>query len=152
MTAYILRRLLFMIPTLFGIMLVSFVVVQFAPGGPVERVIAQLSGTDTGATSRISGSSGGDFAGRGALHSGAQLDVNSKYRGARGLDPAFIKSLEKQFGFDKPAYERFFIMLWNYARFDFGKSYFRDVSVLQLIKEKLPVSMSLGIWMTLLPI
>jgi microcin C transport system permease protein len=149
-TAYILRRILFMIPTLFGIMLVSFVVVQFAPGGPVERVIAQLSGTDTGATSRISGSPSGDFAGRGALQSGAQLDLNSKYRGARGLDPEFIKSLEKQFGFDKPAYERFFIMLWNYIRFDFGKSYFRDVSVLQLIREKLPVSMSLGIWMTLL--
>ncbi len=150
MTAYIIRRILFMIPTLFGIMLVAFVVVQFAPGGPVERVIAQLSGTDTGATARISGSPGGDFAGRGAPASGAQFDINSKYRGAQGLDPAFIKSLEKQFGFDKPAYERFAIMLWNYARFDFGKSYFRDVSVLQLIKEKLPVSMSLGIWMTLL--
>ena len=108
MTAYIIRRLLFMIPTIFGIMLVSFVVVQFAPGGPVERVIAQLSGTDTGATSRISGSPGGDFGARGALQGGAQLDINSKYRGAQGLDPEFIKSLEKQFGFDKPAYERFF--------------------------------------------
>jgi microcin C transport system permease protein len=149
MTAYIVRRILFMIPTIFGIMLVSFVVVQFAPGGPVERVIAQLSGTDTGATSRISGSSGGDFASRGAM-SGAPGEINSKYRGAQGLDPAFIKSLEKQFGFDKPAYERFFIMLWNYLRFDFGKSYFRDVSVIQLIKEKLPVSISLGVWMTLL--
>ncbi|HEX8829513.1 MAG TPA: microcin ABC transporter permease, partial [Xanthobacteraceae bacterium] len=149
MTAYIVRRILFMIPTIFGIMLVSFVVVQFAPGGPVERVIAQLSGTDTGATSRISGSAGGDFANRGAM-SGAQGEINSKYRGAQGLDPAFIKSLEKQFGFDKPAYERFFIMLWNYLRFDFGKSYFRDISVIQLIKEKLPVSISLGIWMTLL--
>jgi microcin C transport system permease protein len=138
MTAYIVRRLLFMIPTIFGIMLVSFVVVQFAPGGPVERIIAQLSGNDTGATSRISGSAG------------AQMDINVKYRGAQGLDPEFIKSLEKQFGFDKPAYERFFLMLWNYARFDFGKSYFRDVSVLELIKEKLPVSISLGIWMTLL--
>ena len=150
MSAYILRRILFMIPTIFGIMLVSFVVVQFAPGGPVERVIAQLSGNDTGATSRISGSAGGDFGSRGGLQTGAQLDVNAKYRGAQGLDPEFIKSLEKQFGFDKPAYERFFLMLWNYARFDFGKSYFRDVSVLQLIKEKLPVSISLGIWMTLL--
>src|SRR5580700_2530154 len=149
MTAYILRRILFMIPTLFGIMLVSFTVVQFAPGGPVERVIAQLSGADTGATSRISGSAGGDFGARG-MQSGAQLDTGSKYRGAQGLDPEFIKSLEKQFGFDKPAYERFFIMLGNYARFDFGKSYFRDVTVIQLIKEKLPVSISLGIWMTLL--
>ena len=131
-------------------MLISFAVVQFAPGGPVERVIAQLSGVDTGATSRISGSASGDFSARGGAASGAQAEVNSKYRGAQGLDPAFIKSLEKQFGFDKPAYERFFIMLWNYIRFDFGKSYFRDVSVLQLIKEKLPVSISLGIWMTLI--
>jgi microcin C transport system permease protein len=139
-----------MIPTIFGIMLVSFVVVQFAPGGPVERVIAQLSGADTGATSRISGSAGGDFTNRGAMTGGAQAEANSKYRGAQGLDPAFIKSLEKQFGFDKPAYERFFIMLWNYLHFNFGKSYFRDVSVLQLIKEKLPVSISLGVWMTLL--
>jgi len=150
MTAYIVRRILFMIPTIFGIMLVSFVVVQFAPGGPVERVIAKLSGSDTGATSRISGSASGDFSSRGALKSGAQLENNSKYRGAQGLDPEFIKNLEKQFGFDKPAYERFFIMLWNYLRFDFGKSYFRDVTVLHLIKEKLPVSISLGIWMTLL--
>ena len=143
--------MLLMIPTLLGIMLVSFAVVQFAPGGPIERIIAQLSGSDTGATSRISGSQSGDFAGRGQLQGSSQFDaVNSKYRGAQGLDPAFIKSLETQFGFDKPAYERFFIMMWNFVRFDFGKSYFRDVSVLQLIKEKLPVSMSLGIWMTLI--
>src|SRR5579885_3231753 len=150
MTAYIIRRILFMIPTLFGIMLVSFVVVQFAPGGPVERVIAQLSGADTGATSRISGSAGGDFGGRGQTQVSQFDATTSKYRGAQGLDPEFIKKLEKQFGFDKPAYERFFLMLWNYARFDFGKSYFRDVSVIQLIKEKLPVSISLGVWMTLL--
>ncbi len=151
MTAYIIRRILFMIPTLFGIMFVSFVVVQFAPGGPVERVIAQLTGSDTGATSRISGSPSGDFGARGQVQGGSQIDAgNSKYRGAQGLDPEFIKSLEKQFGFDKPAHERFFLMVWNFSRFDFGKSYFRDVSVLQLIKEKLPVSMSLGIWMTLL--
>jgi microcin C transport system permease protein len=151
MTAYIVRRILFMIPTLLGIMLVSFLVVQFAPGGPVERVIAQLSGSDTGATSRISGSSGGDFGARGQAQGGSQVDaVSSKYRGAQGLDPEFVKSLEKQFGFDKPAYERFGLMLWNFIRFDFGKSYFRDVQVLDLVKEKLPVSMSLGIWMTLL--
>jgi microcin C transport system permease protein len=151
MTAYIIRRLLFMVPTLFGIMLVSFVVVQFAPGGPVERVIAQLSGADTGATSRISGSPGGDLGARGQPGGGAAMDaMNSKYRGAQGLDPEFIKSLEKQFGFDKPAYQRFFLMLWNYSRFNFGKSYFRDTTVLQLIKEKLPVSISLGIWLTLL--
>jgi microcin C transport system permease protein len=151
MTAYIIRRFLFMFPTLLGIMFVSFVVVQFAPGGPVERVIAQLTGSDTGGVGRIGGSPGGDFGSRGQLQGGSQIDAaNSKYRGAQGLDPEFIKSLEKQFGFDKPAYVRFFIMLKNYATFNFGKSYFRDVSVLQLIKEKLPVSMSLGIWMTLL--
>src|ERR671935_228695 len=151
MAAYLVRRILFMIPTLLGIMLVSFLVVQFAPGGPVERVIAQLSGSDTGATSRISGSQSGDFGPRGQPQGGSQVDtVTSKYRGAQGLDPEFIKSLEKQFGFDKPAYERFFLMLWNYSRFDFGRSYFRDVQVLDLIKEKLPVSISLGLWMTLL--
>ena len=151
MSAYIVRRILLMIPTLFGIMLISFVVVQFAPGGPVERVIAQLSGSDTGATSRISCSPGGDFGSRGGVEGASRIDGSgSRYRGAQGLDPEFIKSLEKQFGFDKPAHERFFLMLWNYIRFDFGKSYFRDVSVLQLIKEKLPVSISLGLWVTLL--
>ncbi|MBN9049307.1 MAG: microcin C ABC transporter permease YejB [Rhizobiales bacterium] len=151
MAAYIIRRLLLMIPTLLGILFVSFIVVQFAPGGPVERVIAQLSGSDTGATSRIGGSGSGDFGSRGSLQGGSSVDaVSSKYRGAQGLDPEFIKSLEKQFGFDKPAYERFLIMVKNFATFDFGKSYFRDISVLQLIKEKLPVSMSLGIWMTLI--
>src|SRR5437588_12442164 len=113
MTAYIARRILLMIPTVFGIMLVSFLVVQFAPGGPAERVIAQLSGSDTGATSRISGSPGGDFGARGTTPGGAAGEVNSKYRGAQGLDPEFIKSLEKQFGFDKPAYQRFGLMLWN---------------------------------------
>jgi microcin C transport system permease protein len=150
MTAYIARRILLMIPTLFGIMLVSFAVVQFAPGGPIERIIAQLSGSDTGATGRISGSQGGDFGSRGAAQGASGIDAaNSRYRGAQGLDPEFIKKLEKQFGFDKPAYERFGLMLWNYARFDFGRSYFRDISVLQLIKEKLPVSISLGVWMML---
>ena len=148
MAAYLLRRIVLMIPTLLGILFVSFIVVQFAPGGPVERVIAQLSGAETGGTSRITGG-GGDFGARGQVQPGANAG-NSKYRGAQGLDPAFIKSLEKQFGFDKPAPERFALMVWNFARFDFGKSYFRDISVIQLIKEKLPVSMSLGVWMTLL--
>src|ERR1700731_4308553 len=150
MTAYITRRILFMIPTIFGIMLIAFAIVQFAPGGPVERVIAQIQGADTGATSRISGSAGGDFGARGAAQGASQLDAtSSKYRGAQGLDPEFIKRLEKQFGFDKPAYERFAIMLWNYIRFDFGRSYFRDIDVIDLIREKLPVSISLGLWMTL---
>src|ERR1700743_3236464 len=148
MSAYIARRILLMIPTLLGILFVSFVVVQFAPGGPVERVIAQLTGADTGGSSRISGG-GGDLGAR-AQASIAGNATGSKYRGAQGLDPDFIKSLEKQFGFDKPAPERFALMVWNYSRFDFGKSYFRDISVLQLIKEKMPVSISLGLWMTMI--
>jgi microcin C transport system permease protein len=148
MAAYLVRRLLLMIPTLFGVLLVSFVVVQFAPGGPVERVLAQLSGRDTGAGSRVGGG-GGDFGGRN-LPGAGQGDVTSKYRGAQGLDPDFIKKLEKQFGFDKPAYVRFFIMVKNYLVFDFGQSFFRDISVINLIKEKLPVSISLGLWMTLI--
>lgn len=153
MGAYLLKRLLLIFPTIFGIMLISFVVVQFAPGGPVERVIAQLTGTDTSATGRISGGGGdglGQSGGQGQLGHGTAEAANSKYRGAQGLDPEFIKSLEKQFGFDKPAHERFFLMLKNYLMFDFGSSYFRDISVLDLIKEKLPVSISLGLWMTLL--
>jgi microcin C transport system permease protein len=151
MLAYIIRRILLLIPTLFGIMLISFAVVQFAPGGPVERIIATLSGSASGADSRVPGGQTGDFGAQGQLQGGSQLDgIASKYRGARGLDPAFLKSLEEQFEMDKPAYERFFNMIWRYLRFDFGKSYFKDVSVIQLIKEKLPVSISLGIWMALL--
>ena len=149
MTAYILRRLVLMIPTLLGILFVSFVVVQFAPGGPVERVIAQLTGDDVSATARISGG-GSEIARPGMQTTGPADPVVSKYRGAQGLDPQFIKELEKQFGFDKPAHERFLLMLWNFARFDFGKSYFRDTSVINLIIEKLPVSISLGLWMTLI--
>jgi microcin C transport system permease protein len=154
MGAYILRRILLMIPTLIGIMVVNFAIVQFAPGGPVERIIAQLTGTDVGATARISGSPGGDFSGNQVQQqqpgNAVSAEVNSKYRGARGLDPQFVKSLEKQFGFDKPPLERFFEMMWNYLRFDFGQSYFRDVSVIDLVIEKMPVSISLGLWMTLL--
>jgi len=141
MLSYIARRIALMVPTLFGILLISFVIVQFAPGGPVERVISQLQNPNSGASDRVGGGSGGD--------SGAQSG-DSSYRGAQGLDPAFIKELEKQFGFDKPAHERFAKMLSDYIRFDFGRSYFRDAPVLQLIKEKLPVSISLGLWMTLL--
>ncbi|MFG1182374.1 microcin C ABC transporter permease YejB [Xanthobacter versatilis] len=151
MLAYIIRRIALMVPTILGIMLVSFVVIQFAPGGPVERVIAQLTGDDVSATSRVSGG-GGDFSGAGAAaQAGAAMDAaGSKYRGAQGLDPAFVKQLEKQFGFDKPAHERFWKMITDYATFDFGRSYFRDITVLQLIGEKMPVSISLGLWMTLL--
>jgi len=149
MAAYLLRRLLLIIPTMIGIMAISFVVVQFAPGGPVERVIAQLQGTDVSATARITGG-GGDFSGVNTGQAGTSDPIQSKYRGAQGLDPEFIKSLEKQFGFDKPPLERFGLMLWNYFRFDFGESYFRDIGVLELIAEKMPVSISLGLWMTLL--
>jgi microcin C transport system permease protein len=154
MASYLLKRLLLIIPTLFGIMLFSFVIIQFAPGGPVERIIAELSGHSSSIVSRMGGGGGDGLGGAGAagaqLGQGAADAVSSKYRGAQGLDPEFIKSLEKQFGFDKPAHERFFMMMKNYATFEFGKSYFRDVSVMQLIKEKLPVSISLGLWMTLL--
>ncbi|MGP9820252.1 microcin C ABC transporter permease YejB [Salinarimonas sp. NSM] len=144
MLAYILRRLLLMIPTLFGIMLISFVIIQFAPGGPVERIIAQIQGTDVGATARFSGGGGDTMGG------GGGGDATSTYRGAQGLDPQFIAELEAQFGFDKPAHERFGLMIWNYIRFDFGESYFRDVTVVDLIVEKLPVSITLGLWMTIL--
>jgi microcin C transport system permease protein len=149
MLAYILRRLLLIVPTMIGIMLVTFLVVQFAPGGPVERIIAQLTGTDVSATARFSGG-GSEVGGRPPGSVPGDVSAPSKYRGAQGLDPEFIKSLEKQFGFDKPAYERFLILMWNYLRFDFGESYFRDTSVLHLIAERLPVSFSLGIWMTLI--
>jgi microcin C transport system permease protein len=150
MAIYLLKRVLLIIPTLFGIMLISFAIIQFAPGGPVERVIAQITGTDVAATARIGGGQGDGMSSSQSQATQSSSDVSSKYRGAQGLDPEFIKQLEKQFGFDKPAHERFFLMLKNYAMFNFGKSYFRDVSVLQLIKEKLPVSISLGIWMTLI--
>src|SRR6478672_3127715 len=151
MTGYLLKRILLIIPTLFGIMLISFAVVQFAPGGPIERVIAQISGTDVSATARIGGSQGDGLSPSAQSHANqGGGETSSKYRGAQGLDPEFVKQLEKQFGFDKPAHERFFLMLKNYLLFNFGKSYFRDVSVLQLIKEKLPVSLSLGLWMTLI--
>ncbi|WP_430397675.1 microcin C ABC transporter permease YejB [Ferrovibrio sp.] len=153
MLAYIARRLALILPTLFGIMVINFVVVQFAPGGPVEQVIAQVTGTAVDATSRISGSAGGgEMAGGGGPPPGiigGGGDV-SKYRGAQGLDPAFIKKIEQQFGFDKPAHERFFLMLKNFVQLDFGESYFRSRPVIQLIAEKLPVSISLGLWTTLL--
>jgi microcin C transport system permease protein len=148
MARYLLKRLLLIIPTLLGIMLISFAIIQFAPGGPVERIIAQISGTDVSATARIGGGQSEFSSTQSRANQGAE--TTSKYRGAQGLDPEFIKRLEKQFGFDKPAHERFFLMIKNFLLFDFGRSYFRDVSVLQLIKEKLPVSISLGIWMTLI--
>jgi microcin C transport system permease protein len=145
MGAYILRRILLMIPTLFGIMAVSFAVIQFAPGGPVEQVIAKLQNPGAGGDALSGG--GGDAGGGGNFDAGGE---SSRYRGAQGLDPEFIAKLEKQFGFDKPPLERFFGMLWNYIRFDFGESFFRKISVLDLILEKMPVSISIGLWITLL--
>lgn len=140
MIRYVLRRLLLMVPTIIGILAISFAIIQFAPGGPVERVIAQLQGHDQGATSRFSNSQLERLGGAN----------DSKYRGAQGLDPEFIAELERQFGFDKPVHERFWLMLKNYLQFDFGESYYRDIAVLDLIKEKLPVSISLGLWTTLI--
>jgi microcin C transport system permease protein len=152
MLAYIIRRLLLMIPTLFGIMLLNFIVLQFLPGGPVEQVIAQLMGTAVEATARVSGGGSAEVSqqGQGAGQRGAEAGVFSKYRGAQGLDPELIKDLERQFGLDKPAHERFALLVWNYARFDFGESFFRDQSVIGLVVDKMPVSISLGIWTTLL--
>ena len=140
MGAYILRRLFLIIPTLIGIMLINFVLIQFVPGGPIEQIIAQMEDGSAGATDRFTG--GGD-------DSNNQSE-NNEYKGARGLPPDFIEDLEKQFGFDKPPVERFLTMLWNYIRFDFGESYFRSITIIDLILEKMPVSITLGLWSTLL--
>lgn len=148
MAAYILRRLLLIVPTLIGILTVTFIIVQFTPGGPIENIVAQLQGTGGDAMGRVSGG-GGDM----GISSEATMqgsDANSKYRGSRGLDPEFIAKLEKQFGFDKPAHERYFIMIGNYLRFDFGDSYTQGRSVVDLIKSALPVSISLGLWQLLI--
>ena len=150
MGAYILKRILLMIPTLIGIMLMTFAVIQFVPGGPVEQVIAKMQGNDTDSTGRISGNTGNEAGGNQAQMTPGSDAVNVKYRGAQGLDPEFIKSLEKQFGFDKPAPERFLLMMRDYLTFNFGQSYFRDRSVISLILEKMPVSISLGLWLTLI--
>ncbi|MFN7104666.1 MAG: microcin C ABC transporter permease YejB [Pseudorhizobium sp.] len=139
MGSYVIRRLLLMIPTLVGIMGISFLVIQFAPGGPVEQIIAQIQGQDSG--DRLSG--GGDFLAPGGGDEG-------QYRGAQGLDPEFIAKLEQQFGFDKPPLTRFVEMMWDYIRFDFGESFFRNASVIDLIIDKLPVSISLGFWILII--
>lgn len=131
-----------MVPTLFGIMLLNFLIVQAAPGGPVEQLIAKLEGNTTGAAGRIAGS--------GSATISQKSQTNSTYRGGQGLDPDLVKEIEKLYGFDKPAHERFFQMIKQYAMFDFGESFFRDEKVTNLIFEKLPVSVSLGLWSTLL--
>ncbi len=145
MGGYILRRLLLMIPTIVGIMAISFAVIQFAPGGPVEQVIADLTGQGDSADQRLNGG-GGDLLNQ----QEASSEMNAKYRGAQGLDPELIAKLEKQFGFDKPPLTRFLDMMWNYIRFDFGESFFRNTSVIDLIADKMPVSISLGVWILLI--
>ncbi|QJT08433.1 microcin C ABC transporter permease YejB [Oceanidesulfovibrio marinus] len=143
MTSYIIRRLLFMIPTLIGIMTVNFLIIQAAPGGPVEQMITRLEKTEVGALSRVgAGSGGGEVS--------APSSGDSTYRGAQGLDPELIKDIKKLYGFDKPLWKRYLMMLGNYARFDFGESFFRGRPVTQLIIERLPVSISLGLWSTLI--
>ena len=149
MLAYVVRRLLLMIPTLFGIMLANFVIIQAAPGGPVEQVVAQLRGHAVDATARLGGTGSETGAAKGPQDAGRGQE-SSNYRGARGIDPELIKQLERQFGFDQPAHQRFVKMLGNYVRFDFGSSFFRDRPVMELVWEKLPVSVSLGLWTTLL--
>ena len=139
MGAYIARRLLLVIPTLLGILVINFALTQFVPGGPIEQVLANMEGQGdvfesfSGTSSEV-----------------AEVSETSDYVGARGLPPEFIAELEKEFGFDKPPLERFLTMLWNYLRFDFGESYFRSISVVDLVLEKMPVSISLGLWSTLL--
>lgn len=170
MGTYILRRLLLMIPTLLGIMLVSFAVIQFVPGGPVERMIAELQGHGMDATARVGGgpASGADFS------SSSSSSQGNQYRGSQGLDPEFVEELERMYGFGTPEhceaenrafiYQIFFSyaepvcssvyrfnkMLWNYLQFDLGDSYYRDIGVLDLVLEKMPVSISLGVWSTLI--
>ncbi|MCR8725963.1 microcin C ABC transporter permease YejB [Frigidibacter sp. ROC022] len=142
MGAYILRRLLLVIPTLLGVMIVNFALTQFVPGGPIEQILAEMEGNGNVFES-ISG-------GRGDVGFQADSSSDSGYVGSRGLPKEFIEKLKKEFGLDKPPLERFLMMMWNYIRFDFGESYFRSVSVLGLVAEKLPVSITLGLWTTLL--
>jgi microcin C transport system permease protein len=141
MTGYLLRRLILVIPTLFGIIAINFAVVQFAPGGPVEQMIAELKGHGGSATGRMTGMGGAEAA--------APSEAGA-YRGARGLDPHIVAQIRHMFGFDKPPLTRFFEMVSNYLRFDFGSSFFRDQTVLHLIAQKMPVSISLGLWSTVL--
>tara|TARA_R110000868_G_scaffold778_14_gene5740 strand:+ start:1299 stop:2408 length:1110 start_codon:yes stop_codon:yes gene_type:complete len=149
MLAYIVRRLALMIPTLLGIMVINFAIVQLAPGGPIEQIIAEVTGTDSGTTGRISGG-GSEVSGGASTAAASASSASSGYRGAQGLDPEFIKDLERQFGFDKPLHERFLKMMGNFLVFDFGTSFFRDETVIDLVLSKMPVSISLGLWTTLI--
>ena len=145
MGAYLLRRLLLIIPTLWAIITINFFIVQIAPGGPVDQAIANI---EFGQTTGMPGA-----AGEGSAHGRSALNASpgeGEYRGSRGLDPEVIAEITRRYGFDKPLHERYFTMLWNYVRFDFGDSLFRSSSVIQLIKESLPVSVTLGLWSTLI--
>ncbi len=144
MSTYVLRRLLLIIPTLLGIMTINFFIVQTSPGGPVEKMVMQLNSQDDGVLSRIVGGEG-DMADK-----SEDPSQKSSYKGASGLDPELIKDIEKLYGFDKPLWERYVLMLKNYATFNFGDSFFKNANVLELIKDKLPVSISLGLWSTLI--
>ena len=145
MISYFLRRLILIIPTLFGIILLNFLIIQFAPGGPVENTIARLQGIDVGATERVSGGMKD-----GLDNQNNFMSSNNKYVGAQGLDPSIIAEIEKMYGFDQPPHIRFYKMLKNYLVFDFGESFFQDRKVIDIVIEKLPVSISLGLWTTLL--
>ncbi len=150
MLAYIVRRLLLIVPTLLGIMTINFVIIQAAPGGPVEQLISQITGEGAAATERVTRAGTGELVGEAATGGGKGTGTTGKYRGAQGLDPEFIAEIEKMYGFDKPPHERFLKMLGDYAVFDFGDSFFRDEKVIDLVIDKLPVSISLGLWTTLL--
>ncbi len=146
MGIYIIKRFALIFPTLLGIMILNFLIVQTAPGGPVEQIMAELTGEDTNVSARMPGGATSD--------SGASqqqmMDTKGGYEGTRGLDPELIKELEKEFGFDKPLHERFLTMMWNYLRLDFGESYYQDREVVSLVIERLPVSISLGLWTLLI--
>jgi microcin C transport system permease protein len=151
MLPYIIRRLVLIVPTLFAIMLINFLIVQTAPGGPIEQIIAELTGEGADITQRVTQAGAPEVRGQASQPGvAAQTGATSTYRGAQGLDPEFIRQLEEQFGFDRPLHERFFKMIGSYIRFDFGESYFRDRSVVDLVIDKMPVSISLGLWTTLI--
>ena len=148
MLNYIIKRLLLIFPTLIGIMLVNFVIIQFAPGGPVEKMLMELQGMDSKLGSSFL-SQGSDFQGSHQASNVTSSD-SLKYKGSEGLDSELIKEIEKLYNFDKPMHVRFMLMLRNYFTLNFGESYYRNRTVIDLIKEKLPISASLGLWSTLI--
>ena len=148
MGSYLIKRLLLIVPTLFGIMLINFAIIQIVPGGPVEQMIAQITGTAVESTARFSGGGDGETAESFNLDNFSNNE--SKYRGAQGLDPDMIKEIEKMYGMDQPTHQRFFKMMKDYLTFNFGESFFRDQKVMSLVLDKMPVSISLGLWTTIL--